>query len=64
MFKPSDCSYFIQLADCVAFALLKREVPPTPVISKYGIDQMFDSTLTGICFRPAAPRDPFGIVRY
>jgi hypothetical protein len=28
VFKPSNRSYFIQLADCVAYALLKREVPP------------------------------------
>jgi hypothetical protein len=29
IFKPSDQSYFIQLADCVAFSLLKRETPPS-----------------------------------
>jgi len=29
IFKPSHRSFFVQLADCVAFALLKREVPLT-----------------------------------
>lgn len=63
VFKRSDRSYFIQLADCVAFALLKREVWPTPTIHKYGIHEMFDETLAGVCFKPASPRDPLGIVR-
>src|SRR5205807_9371824 len=57
VFKPSDRSYFIQMADCVAFALLKREVPPTPVINKYGIPDMFEETLEGVCFLDASPRD-------
>lgn len=63
VFKDSSQSYFIQLADCIAFALLKREVPPTPNIKKYGIHKMFDETLTGICFKDAARKDPLGIVR-
>jgi len=63
VFKRSDRSYFIQLADCVAFALLKREVVPTPKIQRYDIHKMFDQTLTGVCFKPASPRDPLGIVR-
>ena len=64
VFKPSDRSYFIQLADCVAFSLLKREVPSTPNIKKYGIDKMFDETIASVCYRKASPRDPLGIVRY
>lgn len=64
VFKPSDRSYLIQMADCIAFALLKSEVPPTPKIARYGIHDMFDKTLRGICFRPASPRDSLGIVRY
>lgn len=64
VFKPSDRSYLIQMADCVAFALLKSEVTPTPNIARYGIETMFDDTLRGICFKPASPRDPLGIVRY
>jgi len=63
IFKRSDRSYFIQLVDCVAFALLKREVTPTPHIRKYGINEMFDQTVASVCFRKASPRDPLGIVR-
>lgn len=63
VFKPSHQSYFIQLADCVAFALLKREVAPTPLVSKYGIDQMFERNVAVACLRRAAPQDPLGIVR-
>lgn len=63
IFKQSDRSYFIQLADCVAFALLKREVSPTPLVKKYGIDEMFEKALSGVCFKKASPKDPLGIVR-
>jgi hypothetical protein len=63
IFKPSDRSYFLQLADCVAYALLKREVTPTPRCKKYGIQTMFDEVLQSVCHRPAARRDPLGIVR-
>lgn len=63
IFKQSDKSYFIQLADCVAFALLKKEVAPTPNIKKYGIHKMFDQTIANVCYKQASPRDPLGIVR-
>jgi hypothetical protein len=63
VFKRSSDSFFIQLADCVAYALLKRETPPSARIKKYGIDQMFDENLQGVCFKPAAPTDPLGVVR-
>ncbi|HEY1170856.1 MAG TPA: DUF3800 domain-containing protein [Verrucomicrobiae bacterium] len=63
VFKPSFQSYFIQLADCIAFSLLKREVAPTSNIQKYRINKMFDDTVTGICYKPASPKDPLGIVR-
>jgi hypothetical protein len=63
VFKPSHQSYFLQLADCVAYALLKREVPPSTNVKKYEIHKMFESALSGACFRPASPRDPLGIVR-
>lgn len=62
-FKKSHQSFFLQLADCVAFALLKREAPPTPNIKKYGINEMFERCLSGVCYRAASPRDPLGIVR-
>lgn len=63
VFRKSSRSYFVQLADCVAYALLKREVPPTPRIEKYGIHKMFDENLSGVCFRKASPGDELGIVR-
>lgn len=63
VFKKSHQSYFIQLADAVAYALLKREVEPTPHVKRYGIDRMFDATLTGVCHREASKSDPLGIVR-
>ena len=63
VFKQSHRSYFLQLADSVAFALLKREVPSTPSVKKYGIHEMFEEALRGVCFRDASPRDPLGIVR-
>lgn len=57
VFKKSHQSYFVQLADCVAFALLKREVAPTPHVSKYGINNMFERSLSGVCFRDASRFD-------
>lgn len=63
VFKPSHHSFFIQLADCVSFALLKRETPPTPNISKYGIEDFFNECLAGVCYTKASPRDSHGIVR-
>ncbi|HEV3449241.1 MAG TPA: DUF3800 domain-containing protein, partial [Gemmataceae bacterium] len=63
VFKPSHRSYFVQLADCVAYALLKKETAPTARIKRYGIDTMFDRALTNVCFRHASPKDPQGIVR-
>jgi hypothetical protein len=52
-----------KLADCVAYALLKREVKPTPLVQKYGIARMFDEALAGSCYKPAHRNDPLGIVR-
>jgi hypothetical protein len=63
VFKPSHHSFFVQLADCVSFALLKRETPPTPNIEKYGINKFFEPCLASVCYKPASPRDPLGIVR-
>jgi hypothetical protein len=60
VFKQSHRSYFVQLADCVAYALLKREVPPTSRIRRYGIHQMFDATVARQCFRRASTGDPLG----
>lgn len=63
IFKPSHQSFLIQLADCAAFALLKRETEPTPLVKRYGLHEMFDAALAPVCFRKASPRDPLGIVR-
>lgn len=63
IFKKSERSYFIQLADCVAFGLLKREVAATPNVARYGIDKMFEDALSGVCYRKCSPNDPLGIVR-
>lgn len=63
VFRSSKSSFMLQLADCVAFALLKRESPPTPVIKRYGVHRMFDDVLAEICFSSASRYDPLGIVR-
>lgn len=63
VFKKSQQSFFIQLVDCIAFSLLKRETAPTKNINKYGIDKMFEKALSGICFKKAHRNDPLGIVR-
>jgi hypothetical protein len=63
IFKRSDQSYFVQLADCVAYSLLKKEVPQTPHVAKYGLHLLFDKVISRVCFRNASPSDPNGIVR-
>jgi hypothetical protein len=63
VFKQSHQSFFIQLVDCVAFALLKRELQPTEHVLKYHLNEAFESYLSGVCFKAASPRDPLGIVR-
>lgn len=62
-FKRSERSYFVQLADCVAHALLKREAPPTERVQKYGVHKMFEDNLSGVCYKNASYSDPLGIVR-
>lgn len=63
VFRDSKNAYLLQLVDCVAFALLKREVPPTPNIRKYGVQRMFDQVLANICLKMTSRQDPLGIVR-
>lgn len=60
-FKESSQSYFIQLVDFAAYALLRRE-RPIPSKTKYGLDQSF-SILSPILVREARPGDPDGIIR-
>lgn len=63
LFRDSARSQFIQLADCAAFALLKRETKPTVNIKKHGIEKLWDLHLKQISFARAALNDPDGIVR-
>lgn len=60
-FRKSDKSYFIQLADFCAYALLRRE-KRLPSKDKYGIHTAFDR-LKNVVVREVAPRDPMGIIR-
>jgi hypothetical protein len=64
VFKDSAQSYFLQLADFIAFALLKSEVPPTPRIEKYRIYEAYDR-LDPVCVKVASAYDhrKLGIVR-
>lgn len=62
VFRFSGESYFLQLVDFAAFALLKREVPPTPFIQRHGYHQLFPK-LVPVLFRGASPREVHGIVR-
>jgi len=61
VFKDSAHSYFIQLADFSAYALLRRERPIASK-AKYGLDKTFD-VLRPILVHEANPADPDGIVR-
>lgn len=60
-FKRSDQSYFIQLVDFCAYALLRRE-RPIPLKKKYGLDRAFQ-LLHPILVLEASARDPEGIIR-
>ena len=60
-FKQSDKSYFVQLVDFCAYALLRRE-RPLPSKEKYGISSAF-SILAPILIREANGRDREGIIR-
>jgi len=60
-FKSSDRSYLIQMADFIAFGLLRREAP-TPRIKRYGIHKAFDQLLP-ILVTQANRRDDFGVIR-
>ncbi|MCI0692593.1 DUF3800 domain-containing protein [candidate division KSB1 bacterium] len=60
-FKDSRQSYFIQLVDFVAYALLRRE-RPIPSKSKYDAHLFFDQ-LAEILVREANSKDPESIIR-
>ncbi len=61
IFKKSQSSYFIQMADFTAYALLRKENPLSSK-SKYGIDTAF-RVLTPILVKDANRKDPDGIIR-
>lgn len=63
IFKKSHHSFLVQLADCAAFALLKKETPLVSKTAKYGVPSFFEKCLAKPCFKAAAPRDKLGIVR-
>jgi len=60
-FKSSEKSYFIQMVDFCAYALLRKE-KPIPSKSKYGIHLAFQN-LDPLCVKVANRRDPYGIIR-
>jgi len=60
-FKDSSKSFFVQMADFVAYGLLRREKHLASK-NKYGIHECFD-LLTDVVVREASPKDAMGIVR-
>jgi hypothetical protein len=64
IFKSSAQSHFLQLADFIAFALLKSETPITARVQQYGLHLAYDK-LAPICASEAARRDhrKLGIIR-
>jgi hypothetical protein len=60
-FKDSSRSFFIQMADFVAYGLLRREQPLASK-NKYGLHECFE-LLPDIVVREASPRDPMGVIR-
>ncbi len=64
VFRNSAESYFLQFVDFVAFALLKSEVPPTPLVKRYGLATAYER-LGPVLATEASSNDPrrLGIVR-
>ena len=60
-FKDSQQSYFIQLVDFCAYALLRRE-RPIPSKTRYGLDKAFE-LLGPMLVREATTHDEEGIIR-
>ncbi|HHY65187.1 MAG TPA: DUF3800 domain-containing protein [Clostridiaceae bacterium] len=60
-FRDSKDDYFIQCADFVAFALLRKDYP-TEKIKKYDLDTAFE-ILDPILNKKAHYADPYGVVR-
>lgn len=60
-FKKSERSYFIQLVDFCAYALLRHEIQ-IPSKNKYGLHEVFRD-LDSVLMKEASKKDPFGIIR-
>lgn len=60
-FKPSERSIFIQLADFVAYGLLRRE-KHLDSKNAYGLHECFD-LLSNVVVRAASKTDPMGVIR-
>lgn len=61
-FQRAARSHFIQLVDCIAYALLKRQTPPSRQIKKYGIDKAFDKCIKKACVTPGLRTNPDGVI--
>jgi hypothetical protein len=61
LFKRSEQSYFIQLVDFCAYALLRRE-RPVESKTRYGLDKAF-GLLAPVLVTEASQRDPEGVIR-
>jgi hypothetical protein len=64
IFRSSARSYFLQLADFIAYALLKSETQPTALVTKYKLNDAY-RRLDPILVKEASRYDPkgLGIVR-
>lgn len=62
IFKKSHRSYFIQMADFCAYALLRHDCP-TVRARQYGLDKAF-TILAKVGVPETAPRDPQHVIRY
>jgi hypothetical protein len=64
LYKRSEDSHFIQMADFCAYSLLRSEVP-LPSKDRYGLNLSFDR-LSAICQSQCFAKDPrkLGIIRY
>lgn len=64
IFRSSARSYFLQLADFIAYALLKSETTVTPLVQRYRLHECYER-LKPILVTKASGQDPkrLGIVR-
>lgn len=60
-FKESSRSFFVQMADFVAYGLLRRE-KHLESKNRYGIHECFD-LLSNVVVREASTHDPMGVIR-